>query len=95
MKLIGKLVAFLLVFSLLFLFLRIYSSYDQVIFMADLEDRGRPKVRSYFPASACSSRRECFLGCSNCLKGLPDRKGGSNICGEVPEHAGYSSTIAT
>ena len=40
MKLIGKLVAFLLVFSLLFLFLRIYSGYDQVILMADLEDIG-------------------------------------------------------
>ena len=40
MKLIGKLAAFLVVFSLLFLLLRIYSDYDQVILMADLEDIG-------------------------------------------------------
>jgi hypothetical protein len=40
MKLIAKFVVFLLLFSLLFLLLRIYSSYDQVILMADLEDIG-------------------------------------------------------
>jgi hypothetical protein len=40
MKLIGKLVAFLLVFSLFFVFLRVYYRYDQVILMADLEDVG-------------------------------------------------------
>jgi hypothetical protein len=40
MKLIGKLVAFLLVFSLLFVCLRVYSGYEQVILMADLEDIG-------------------------------------------------------
>ena len=40
MKLIGKLVAFLVVFSFLFVVLRGYSDYDQVILMADLEDIG-------------------------------------------------------
>jgi hypothetical protein len=40
MKLIAKFVVFLLLFSLLFLLLRIYSGYDQVILMADLEDIG-------------------------------------------------------
>jgi len=40
MKLIGKLATFLLVFSLLFVFLRIYSGYEQVHLMADFEDIG-------------------------------------------------------
>jgi hypothetical protein len=40
MKLIGKLFAFLLAFSLLFVFLRVYSGYEQALLMADLEDIG-------------------------------------------------------
>jgi hypothetical protein len=38
MKLIGKLAAFLLVFSLLSVFLRLNSGYEQVLLVADLED---------------------------------------------------------